>query len=118
MATGAREVRLYVISKTDLDIFLKALSGDANSHLSDLSQQASVGVIDYEKDVDQLRDMASEAPVIQLVNLLIQQACKRNASDIHVEPFNGVLKIRFRCDGELVLVESSCQSYCCCHFPT
>ncbi|MBN3561221.1 GspE/PulE family protein [Aliamphritea spongicola] len=106
MATGAREVRLYVISKTDLDIFLKALSGDANSHLSDLSQQASVGVIDYEKDVDQLRDMASEAPVIQLVNLLIQQACKRNASDIHVEPFNGVLKIRFRCDGELVLVES------------
>lgn len=52
-------------------------------------------------DVEQLKDMASEAPVIRLVNLLLQRAAERSASDIHIEPFDGVLKVRYRIDGVL-----------------
>ncbi|MCC6202941.1 MAG: Flp pilus assembly complex ATPase component TadA [Gammaproteobacteria bacterium] len=52
-------------------------------------------------DVDQLRDMASEAPVVRLVNQVIQRAVDSRASDIHIEPFERVLKIRFRIDGVL-----------------
>jgi general secretion pathway protein E len=52
-------------------------------------------------DVDRLRDLASEAPVIRLVNLLIARAIERRASDIHVEPFRNRLIVRYRIDGVL-----------------
>lgn len=54
-----------------------------------------------EYDVAKLRDMASEAPVIRLVNQIIQRAVDSRASDIHVEPFENILKIRNRIDGVL-----------------
>lgn len=52
-------------------------------------------------DVEHLKDMASEAPVIKLVNLIISRAVEIEASDIHIEPFEGALKIRYRIDGVL-----------------
>jgi general secretion pathway protein E len=57
-------------------------------------------------DVDHLRDMASEAPVIRMVNLLIQRAAAGRASDIHFEPFEDRLVVRYRIDGILHEAES------------
>jgi general secretion pathway protein E len=54
-----------------------------------------------EADIDKLKDMASEAPVIKYVNSLIDTAVKRRASDIHIEPFEQGLLIRLRIDGIL-----------------
>jgi general secretion pathway protein E len=54
-----------------------------------------------EDDIDKLKDMASEAPVIKYVNRLIDTAVKRKASDIHMEPFENSLLIRLRVDGIL-----------------
>src|SRR3989442_6005826 len=54
-----------------------------------------------EEDVNQLRDMAFEAPVVRLVNLLIENAIDAEASDIHVEPFEDTFRIRYRLDGIL-----------------
>lgn len=54
-----------------------------------------------EHEVAQLRDMASEAPVIRLVNQIVQRAVDARASDIHIEPFETQLKIRYRIDGVL-----------------
>ncbi|MBK9168519.1 MAG: type II secretion system ATPase GspE [Bryobacterales bacterium] len=54
-----------------------------------------------EQDLEHLRDMASEAPVIRLVNAMIAQAVERRASDIHIEPFEKEFRIRFRVDGVL-----------------
>lgn len=54
-----------------------------------------------ESDIDKLKDMASEAPVIRYVNNLIDTAVNRRASDIHMEPFEEGLLIRFRVDGIL-----------------
>ena len=53
------------------------------------------------EDLEQLRDMASEAPVIRLVNAMIAQAVERRASDIHIEPFEKEFRIRYRVDGVL-----------------
>ncbi|MCS6952908.1 MAG: type II secretion system ATPase GspE [Bryobacteraceae bacterium] len=53
------------------------------------------------EDLEQLRDMASEAPVIRLVNALIAQAVEKRASDIHLEPFEKEFRVRFRIDGVL-----------------
>lgn len=61
---------------------------------------------DEREDVDHLRDLASEAPVIQLVNLLITRAIEARASDIHIEPFEDTLRIRYRVDGVLLDQES------------
>ena len=57
-------------------------------------------------DIEQLKDLASEAPVIRLVNLLISKAIESRASDIHIEPFEKDLKVRYRIDGILHDVES------------
>jgi len=57
-------------------------------------------IIDDE-DVEHLRDMASEAPVIRSVNQILQQAVDLRASDIHIEPFEDQLQVRLRVDGIL-----------------
>lgn len=53
------------------------------------------------EDLEHLRDMASEAPVIRMVNAMIAQAVEKRASDIHIEPFDKEFRIRFRVDGVL-----------------
>jgi len=53
------------------------------------------------EDLEHLRDMASEAPVIRLVNAVIAQAVEKRASDIHIEPFEKEFRIRYRVDGVL-----------------
>ncbi len=53
------------------------------------------------EDLEHLRDMASEAPVIRLVNAMIAQALEKRASDIHIEPFEKEFRVRYRVDGVL-----------------
>ena len=60
-----------------------------------------------QEDIGHLKDLASEAPIIKLVNLFITRAVESRASDIHIEPFEDELKIRYRIDGVLSDVESA-----------
>ncbi len=60
-----------------------------------------------EEDIGHLKDLASEAPIIKLVNLLITRAVESRASDIHIEPFGDEVKVRYRIDGVLSDVESA-----------
>jgi general secretion pathway protein E len=69
----------------------------------------SIGMEDSlsdEDDIEHLKDLASEAPVIRLVNLMISRAVESRSSDIHVEPFENRLKVRYRIDGVMREVES------------
>jgi general secretion pathway protein E len=61
---------------------------------------------DREEDITQLRDMAFEAPVVRLVNLLIEEAVSSEASDIHIEPSEDTLRVRYRIDGILYDLEA------------
>src|SRR3954462_13713621 len=57
-------------------------------------------------DLDRLATDSEDAPVIKIVNLILAQAVKEKASDIHIEPFQKSLKLRYRVDGELLQAES------------
>src|ERR1700720_824505 len=59
-----------------------------------------------EIDLDRLAHDSEDAPVIKIVNLILAQAVKEKASDIHIEPFQNTLKLRYRIDGELLPAES------------
>jgi general secretion pathway protein E len=58
------------------------------------------------EDIGHLKDLASEAPIIKLVNLIIARALESRASDIHVEPFDDELTVRYRIDGVLHNIET------------
>jgi len=62
--------------------------------------------IELQEDVHHLRDMAFEAPIVKLVNMLITRAVEERASDIHIEPFENSVRVRYRTDGALNEIES------------
>jgi type IV pilus assembly protein PilB len=70
--------------------------------LTELGTQ-EMEVVRTEEDIDlaQLEKATEEAPVVKLVNALLADAVKRRASDIHIEPYEKVLRVRFRIDGVL-----------------
>ena len=73
-------------------------------HYGEAERQVGAGEGDTEEataDLEHLRDMASEAPVIRLVNTMIGDALEKRASDIHIEPFEKEFRVRFRVDGVL-----------------
>jgi len=86
---------LYGTGESTLDRIIGNIEGDELEEIADDSD-----------DPEHLRDLAQEAPVIKLVNHLINKAVEDEASDIHIESFEAVLKIRFRVDGVLYDVES------------
>jgi general secretion pathway protein E len=79
----------------------------ALARLHALSAQRPAGVL---TDAERLREMAEEAPVIDFVNALFEDALRDGASDIHVEPFEHVFKVRFRVDGVLHLAQTQPRS--------
>ena len=82
-------------------------TGSMDKIIEDLDKDRRDISLDEEGgDVDHLKDMASEAPVIKLVNLVISRAIEVRASDIHFEPFEGSFMVRYRIDGILHEVES------------
>jgi type IV pilus assembly protein PilB len=54
-----------------------------------------------DESVDRLRQMGDEAPIVRLVNLIISQGVRERASDIHIEPQEGDVRVRYRVDGFL-----------------
>ncbi|MDQ2861479.1 MAG: Flp pilus assembly complex ATPase component TadA [Pseudomonadota bacterium] len=82
-----------------------ARSGDMEAALDRLypDESALVGEAGGadEADVERLKDLSSDAPVVRAVNALIGRAAEAHASDIHIEPTEDVLKIRLRIDGSL-----------------
>ncbi len=90
----------------DLEAAHERLYGDGKSGIHQISGETGDHMGDFAEDVDRLKDIASEAPVIRLVNLLITQAVEAGASDIHIEPMENELRVRYRIDGVLRLVDS------------
>jgi general secretion pathway protein E len=89
---------------------IERLYGAGRQSLETIIEEAGKGMenglSDAETDADHLRDLASEAPIIRLVNRLILDAVELGASDVHFEPYEDEFKIRYRIDGILNDVES------------
>jgi general secretion pathway protein E len=104
------EVKAVLGAESEIMDVLERFYGSAASSLGRIIEGIDEGSLenlsDEIEDIEQLKDLASEAPVIRLVNLLISKAIESRASDIHIEPFEKDLKIRYRIDGLLHNVES------------
>lgn len=104
LASG-REVRPLVGLRSEIGDLIERWHGQGRSAMGAIVETAEGETGDVD-DVEHLRDLASEAPVIRLVNLIIQRAVELRASDIHIEPFDNRLKVRYRIDGVLEEGES------------
>ena len=98
-------VRLHVGLRSEIDDLIERWYGQGRSAMGAIVETAD-GEGSAVDDIEHLRDLASEAPVIRLVNLVIQRAFELRASDIHIEPFENRLKVRYRVDGVLIEGES------------
>ena len=105
LASGC-QVRTRVGLRSEIDALVERWYGQGRSTLGSILEGAATEDAPREDDVEHLRELASEAPVVRLVNLLVQQAVELGASDIHLEPFQARLRVRFRVDGVLVEGES------------
>ncbi|MCU0807585.1 MAG: type II secretion system ATPase GspE [Candidatus Contendobacter sp.] len=106
LATG-KTITPRVGIPSELDVAFERLYGGGRSAMGQIVD--SIGLADNltdEEQIQHLKDLASEAPVIRLVNLMIARAVESRASDIHIEPFENRLKVRYRVDGVLREVES------------
>jgi len=98
-------VQIVAATAKDIDATLQAYVPNANLFVideivDDIDEQLSV-VEGQMTDLADLENSASESPVIKLVDYLIYQAVKEDASDIHLEPGDGELRVRYRVDGRL-----------------
>jgi len=108
----AYDVRVEAVQGREGDILdaIERLYGAGSQSLETIIEEAGKDVYEISsegvEDADHLRDLASEAPIIRLVNRLIYNAVEQRASDIHFEPFEKEFKARYRIDGVLHDVES------------
>ena len=105
MASGKTIVPQVGVA-SEIENGIEKLYGGGRSAMGQIIDTLGEGADDELEDVEHLRDLASEAPVIRLVNLILQRAVEARASDIHIEPFENRLKVRYRIDGVLQEVES------------
>jgi len=87
---------------TDIDEAIDRLYGERD--IEETIEEAESEILDWEEE--SLRDMALEAPIVRLVNMIITKAVEMRASDIHFEPFEKEFKVRYRIDGILHEVET------------
>ena len=104
---AGKQVMPRVAVPVELEAAIERLYGSEGTDLKQIVEQVGEdGEDGAEEDIERLRDLASEAPVIRLVNLLISRAVEARASDIHIEPFENRLRVRYRVDGVLREVEA------------
>ena len=96
LGTG-KAVQMALASAQDIEQALKVYLADEQGDF----EQAAEAYVNDDEFVEHLKDLASETPVIQLVNQLIQRSLDLGASDIHIESVDGGLRIRYRIDGVL-----------------
>jgi type IV pilus assembly protein PilB len=88
-------------TQEELQVALQALDGDIGAVLTDDVDIVAGAGAGADEDVGRAQAMEDEAPIIRVVNVVIQQAIKDRASDIHVEPDRRGVRIRYRVDGVL-----------------
>lgn len=101
-----KPLKLTPISDTEFDTLLSqfydASAGGAVAMMEDLGDDLDLNTLaDALPEPEDLMEADDDAPIIRLINALLTEAIKENASDIHVEPYESHLSVRFRVDGVL-----------------
>src|SRR5258708_6316177 len=100
------EVDAKIIQLLPPDVAIKhtvlPLKREGQTRLKDIEAAADLEVGEEQTDEDvKAQDLADDAPVVKLINGLLTDAVKRGASDIHIEPFEHEMRVRYRVDGAL-----------------
>jgi type IV pilus assembly protein PilB len=98
-----KDITIIVCDPDQIDALLIATYGEENSSIDDLLGDMGEGFSSFGEEISDsdLADAANQTPIIRFVNLVLQQAIKDKASDVHFEPFENEFRIRYRIDGAL-----------------
>ncbi len=96
-----KDVNIVVTDPNAVDTLIVQCYGEENSSIDDLLSEISQVDFGEEGAENDIANMANETPIIRFVNLILQQAIRDKASDIHFEPFEDQFRIRYRIDGAL-----------------
>jgi len=100
------QLQIFMAPESDIQQQLDRLYGDEENSSEKLIETLGDAFGGDDENIEHLRDLASEVPVIRLVNLMISRAVESRASDIHLEPFERDLRLRYRVDGVLHNMDS------------
>jgi type IV pilus assembly protein PilB len=101
MAVAALEQEILELLQGSDTSSQRALSDILQQANSDTSVEVSREAAADNIDIDQVMESAEDAPVVRIVNIILVEAMRRRASDIHIEPFERELRLRYRVDGVL-----------------
>lgn len=98
-----KDITIVVCDPEHIDSLLVATYGEEDSSIDDILGDLGQSFSEAQEDLSEgdLTDMANQTPIIRFVNLVLQQAIKDKASDVHFEPFEDQFRIRYRIDGAL-----------------
>lgn len=94
-------IRVYVATRSNILVALDQYRGNISSELTEVIATDSSGSDAEAKEEIRPEDLAEDSPIAQTVDLIIQDAVKQGASDIHIEPRENQVSIRYRVDGQL-----------------
>lgn len=97
----SKPVKIKIATITQIERAFDQLYGEGQSSMDDIIDEIEVDDGNGLDSIEKLRDLAAEAPIVRLVNMIINRAIESRASDIHIEPFENRLKVRYRIDGVL-----------------
>ncbi len=89
--------------RTQIEKYYEQTDAQLDSILSEIEDE-DFEVIEEEEDEDTPVNVADDAPVVKLINGILTDAVKRGASDVHIEPFEKEIQVRYRIDGALLVV--------------
>lgn len=95
MAVPREAIRRYISNAYEMDL------SSVDTVIGHVSEKDLEGLTKEVARSEDLADMANKAPIIKLINTLLFQALRRRASDVHIQPFEGHVQVRFRIDGIL-----------------
>lgn len=101
LSIRANELINRLENEPEILLVSRNLASELSSLYDNTSELGSNKAALSNSEEEKLRELASEAPVVNLFNSLINKALKQGASDMHIEPYNNNLKVRFRVDGIL-----------------
>jgi type IV pilus assembly protein PilB len=93
---------IKMITNFKVDIAIAASAQEISRILEEVKPEDDVEVVDEEKiDISEITEESRKAPIVKVVSLILNEAIKKRASDIHIEPCEKFLKVRYRIDGSL-----------------
>ena len=90
--------------RTAIERYYEQTDAQLQTLLKDIEEGVDLEVIEEREEEDQPTQVADDAPVVKLINGILSDAVKRGASDIHIEPFEKEIRVRYRIDGALLEV--------------